>query len=109
MTPGVLFALPGIVAFIGYTFTWLISGVLYTRLGLHTAHMIVLFVIYAASVLAPFTSILALVAVVVLGLVRRLVGRRLWTSIALLVISFTGAILMGLAVDGHIAVPGALE
>ena len=60
ITPGVLLALPGIVAFIGYTFTWLISGVLYTKLGLHTAHMIVLFVIYAASVLAPFTSVLAL-------------------------------------------------
>jgi hypothetical protein len=109
MAPGILLSAPGIIAFLGYTFTWLISGVLYTRLSLYTAHMIVLFVIYAASVLAPFTSVLALGAVVVLGLARRLVGRRFWTSVLLVTVSFAGAILMGLALDGQITIPGALE
>ena len=109
MTPVVLFSAPGVVAFFGYTFTWLISGVLYTKLSLHTAHMVVLFLIYAASVLAPFSSILALGVVVILGLARRLVGRRLWTSVFLVVMSFAGAILMGLALDGQITIPGALK
>ena len=109
MLPGCVFSAPGVVAFAGFTFTWLISGLLYTTLGLYTAHMILLLLIYAASLLAPFTSILALLAVLILGVTRRLVGRHLSVSLLLVALSFAGAILMGLALEDKIAIPGALK